>query len=176
MVRGSHDTTDLDSAVQARWSDAEDYVFKPRRLSVEIVREMSAMKHEPEWMLKFRLKAWIASSPSRWPRGSRSTCRPRFDNIYYYIKPTEGQVNSWTTFPTPSRTPTRSSGSRGGAQVLSGVTAQYESEVVFHRNRADLEAQGVLFCDMDTAIREYPDMVRRWFGTIIPPTTTSSRR
>ena len=166
-------TTDLDlGKYKLGWSDAEDYVFKPKKgLSVEIVREMSAMKKEPEWMLKFRLKAlerFFSKPMAAWFAVNMPDLD--FDNIYYYIKPTEGQVNSWDDLPDSIKDTYEKLGiPEAERKYLSGVTAQYESEVVFHRNRADLEAQGVLFCDMDTAIRDYPDMVRRWFGTIIPP-------
>jgi Fe-S cluster assembly protein SufB len=93
-----------------------------------------------------------------------------FDNIYYYVKPTEGQVKDWDALPESIKSTYEKLGiPEAERKYLAGVTAQYESEVVFHRNRADLESLGVLFCDMDTAVREYPDLVRRWFGTIIPP-------
>ena len=95
-------TTDLDlGRYKLGWSDAEDYVFKPKKgLSVEIVREMSAMKDEPEWMLKFRLKAlerFFAKPMAPWFAVNMPDLD--FDNIYYYIKPTEGQVNSWDDLP-----------------------------------------------------------------------------
>jgi Fe-S cluster assembly protein SufB len=93
-----------------------------------------------------------------------------FDNIYYYVKPTEGQVKDWDALPESIKSTYEKLGiPEAERKYLAGVTAQYESEVVFHRNRADLESLGVLFCDMDTAVREYPDLVKRWFGTIIPP-------
>ena len=104
-------TTDLDlGRYQLGWSDDEDYVFKPKKgLNEDIVREMSAMKNEPEWMRDFRLKALR--------RFERKPMAPwfavnmpdlDFDDIYYYIKPTDGQVDDWNDLPTPSRTPTRS--------------------------------------------------------------------
>ena len=93
-----------------------------------------------------------------------------FDDIYYYIKPTEAQVKEWTDLPDSIKNTYEKLGiPEAERKYLAGVTAQYESEVVFHRNREDLEAQGVLFCDMDTAVREYPEIVRKWFGTVIPP-------
>ena len=93
-----------------------------------------------------------------------------FDDIYYYIKPTGGQVDDWEDLPDAIKNTYEKLGiPEAERKYLSGVTAQYESEVVFHRNREDLEAQGVIFCDMDTAVREYPELVRKWFGTIIPP-------
>jgi Fe-S cluster assembly protein SufB len=93
-----------------------------------------------------------------------------FNDIYYYIKPTDHQVNSWDDLPDEIKNTYEKLGiPEAERKYLAGVTAQYESEVVFHRNREDLERLGVLFCDMDTAVREYPEIVRKYFGTIIPP-------
>ena len=93
-----------------------------------------------------------------------------FDDIYYYIKPTSGQVEDWNDLPDAIKNTYEKLGiPEAERKYLAGVTAQYESEVVFHRNREDLEALGIIFCDMDTAVREYPDLVRKYFGTIIPP-------
>ena len=88
----------------------------------------------------------------------------------YYIKPTENQVDRWEDLPDDIKNTYERLGiPEAERKYLAGVTAQYESEVVFHRNREDLERLGVLFCDMDTAVREYPELVRKYFGTIIPP-------
>jgi Fe-S cluster assembly protein SufB len=157
---------------QLGWSDVEDYVFKPKKgLSEDIVREMSAMKKEPEWMLKFRLRAlqrFFAKPMAPWFAVNMPDLD--FNDIYYYIKPTDKQVNVWDQLPESVKATYEKLGiPEAERKYLAGVTAQYESEVVYHRNRADLEEKGVLFCDMDTAIREYPDIVRRWFGKIIPP-------
>jgi Fe-S cluster assembly protein SufB len=160
------------SRYQLGWSDDQLPVFKPKKgLNESIVREMSAMKNEEPWMLKFRLDAlkrfekkpmmpWFAD---RMPDLD-------FDNIYYYVKPTDHQVNSWEDLPDAIKNTYEKLGiPEAERKYLAGVTAQYESEVVFHRNREDLERLGVLFCDMDTAVREYPELVRKYFGTIIPP-------
>src|ERR1700730_6887362 len=166
-------TTDLDlGRCKLGWSDVEDYVFKPKKgLSEEIVREMSAMKREPDWMRDFRLKAlkrFMARPMAPWFAVNMPDLD--FDNIYYYVKPTEGQVKDWDALPESIKSTYEKLGiPEAERKYLAGVTAQYESEVVFHRNRADLESLGVLFCDMDTAVREYPEIVKRWFGTIIPP-------
>jgi len=162
---------DLDR-YQLGWSDAEDYVFKPKKgLNEAIVREMSEIKNEPAWMREFRLKALR--------RFERKPMAPwfainmpdlDFNDIYYYVKPMENQVKDWNDLPEAMRDTWEKLGiPEAERKYLAGVTAQYESEVVFHRNRADLEAQGVLFTDMDTAVREHPEIVQRWFGTIIPP-------
>jgi len=160
------------SRYQLGWSDEQIPVFKPKKgINEAIVREMSGIKNEEKWMLDFRLSAlkrfekkpmlpWFAT---RMPDLD-------FNDIYYYIKPTENQVNSWEDLPDAIKNTYERLGiPEAERKYLAGVTAQYESEVVFHRNREDLERLGVLFCDMDTAIREYPDLVRKYFGTVIPP-------
>jgi Fe-S cluster assembly protein SufB len=166
--------TDLDlGRYQLGWSDTEtDYVFKPKKgLNEEIVREMSAIKKEPDWMRDFRLKA-LARFERKPMAAWFAVNMPSldFDDIYYYVKPMGDQVKDWNDLPPEIKNTYEKLGiPEAERKYLAGVTAQYESEVVFHRNRDDLEAQGVLFSDMDTAVREYPDIVRKWFGTIIPP-------
>jgi Fe-S cluster assembly protein SufB len=166
--------TDLDlGRYQLGWSDTEtDYVFKPKKgLNEEIVREMSAIKKEPDWMRDFRLKAlarFERKPMAEWFAVNMPSLD--FDDIYYYVKPMGDQVKDWNDLPPEIKNTYEKLGiPEAERKYLAGVTAQYESEVVFHRNRDDLEAQGVLFSDMDTAVREYPDIVRKWFGTIIPP-------
>jgi Fe-S cluster assembly protein SufB len=167
-------TTDsLDfSRYKLGWSDDQIPVFKPKKgINEAIVREMSGIKKEEQWMLDFRLSAlkrfekkpmlpWFAT---RMPDLD-------FNDIYYYIKPTENRVERWEDLPDAIKNTYERLGiPEAERKYLAGVTAQYESEVVFHRNREDLERLGVLFCDMDTAVRDYPDLVRKYFGTVIPP-------
>ena len=166
-------TTELDlGKYQLGWSDVEDYVFKPRKgLSEEIVREMSAMKGEPSWMLDFRLSSlrrFERKPMVRWFAEKMPDLD--FDDIFYYIKPTDKQVNEWDQLPESVKNTWDKLGiPQAERKYLAGVTAEYESEVVYHRNREDLERLGVLFTDMDTAVREHPEIVRKWFGKIIPP-------
>ncbi len=152
------------------WSDAEDYVFKPKRgLSEDIIREMSWMKGEPDWMLQYRLDSFRRFERRPMPTWGGDMSEIFFDQIYYYIKPTEGQVDKWDELPDAIKDTYEKLGiPEAERKYLAGVTAQYESEVVFHRNRDDLAAQGVVFCDMDTALREYPELVKEHFGTVIP--------
>jgi Fe-S cluster assembly protein SufB len=160
------------SRYQLGWSDEQIPIFKPKKgINEAIVREMSGIKNESPWMLEFRLNAlkrfekkpmldWFAT---RMPDLD-------FNDIYYYIKPTENQVERWEDLPDAIKNTYERLGiPEAERKYLAGVTAQYESEVVFHRNREDLERLGVLFCDMDTAVREYPDLVKKYFGTVIPP-------
>ena len=153
------------------WSDEEDYVFKPRRgLDVDIVREMSFMKKEPEWMLDFRMKSLNRFERRPLPTWGGELGGIDFDNIYYYIKPTEEQVSEWDEVPDSIKNTYERLGiPEAERKYLAGVTAQYESEVVYHRNREDLEEQGVIFSDMDSAVREHPELVRKYFGRVIPP-------
>jgi len=159
---------------QLGWSDTEaDYVFKPKKgLDEAIIREMSAMKGEPAWMLAFRLKSYqrFLRKPVPTWGGGGSLNDIDFDDIYYYVKPMEGQAKDWDMVPESIKNTYEKLGiPEAERKYLAGVTAQYESEVVYHRNREDLESLGVLFCDMDTAVREYPEIVQKYFGTIIPP-------
>jgi Fe-S cluster assembly protein SufB len=152
------------------WADEEDYVYKPKRgLSEEIVREMSRMKGEPDWMLDYRLASLKHFMRRPMPTWGGDMSGIDFENIYYYIKPTEEQVDAWDELPeSVKKTYDKLGIPEAERKYLAGVTAQYESEVVYHRNREDLENQGVIFSDMDTALRENPDIVKRYFGTIIP--------
>ncbi len=159
------------SRYQLGWSDEEDYVFKPKKgLNDDIITEMSWLKGEPQWMLDFRLKSHRRFERRPRPAWGGDTTGINFDDIYYYIKPTDTLANDWDMVPESIKNTYERLGiPEAERKYLAGVTAQYESEVVYHRNREDLEAQGVLFCDMDTALREYPQLLKRYFGSVIPP-------
>ncbi|HYH52037.1 MAG TPA: Fe-S cluster assembly protein SufB, partial [Acidimicrobiia bacterium] len=166
-------TTEIDlGRYKLGWSDPEQYVFKPRKgLNEDIVKEMSWMKGEPDWMTRFRLRA--LSLFERKPMlewFARNMPGIDFDDVYYYIKPTNKQVDDWDMLPESVKSTYEKLGiPEAERKFLAGVTAQYESEVVYHKNREDLESMGVLFADMDTAVREWPDLVKPYFGSIIPP-------
>jgi Fe-S cluster assembly protein SufB len=167
-------TVDIDlGSYQLGWSDEEDYVFKPEKgLTEQLIRDVSEMKGESEWMLDFRLKSYrrFLKKPTPQWGGAGILDEIDYDDIYYYIKPTEGQAKDWDMVPESIKDTYEKLGiPEAERKYLAGVTAQYESEVVYHRNREDLEQLGVLFCDMDTAVREYPELVQEYFGTIIPP-------
>jgi Fe-S cluster assembly protein SufB len=154
------------------WHDTDQSVFKPKKgLNEDIVREISWRKSEPEWMTTFRLNAlkrFERKPMLEW--FAKNMPDIDFDDIYYYIKPTDGQVNDWDMLPEEMKTTYERLGiPEAERKFLAGVTAQYESEVVYHKNREDLAAQGIVFTDMDTAVREYPDLVKQYFATVIPP-------
>src|SRR5256714_9137002 len=155
------------------WSDStEDYVYAPKKgLNEAVVRDISGQKEEPEWMTKFRLNAlkrFERKPMLEW--FAKNMPDIDFDDIYYYLKPTEGQVSEWDMLPESMQKTYEKLGiPEAERKYLAGVTAQFESEVVYHKNREDLERRGILFTSMDVALREYPEIVREHFGTVIPP-------
>ncbi|HJM99802.1 MAG TPA: Fe-S cluster assembly protein SufB [Acidimicrobiales bacterium] len=164
--------TEIDlSKYQLGWSDTEDYVFKPKKgLNEDLVREISWMKGEPNWMRDFRVKSLERFEKRPMPNWGGDMSEIYFDDIYYYIKPSESVVDEWDDVPDSIKDTYEKLGiPEAERKYLAGVTAQYESEVVYHKNREDLEQQGVIFCDMDTALREHPEIVRAYFGKVIPP-------
>jgi Fe-S cluster assembly protein SufB len=153
------------------FSVPENYVFKSRKgLDEDIIKEISWMKGEPEWMTKFRLHAYRAFLKRPLPQWGGNLNDIDFDDIYYYIKPTDRQERSWDDVPDDIRNTFDRLGIPEAEQkFLSGVGAQYESEMVYHNIQKDLEQKGVIFLDMDSGLREHPELVREYFGTIIPP-------
>jgi Fe-S cluster assembly protein SufB len=156
---------------QYGFHDPDNYVFKSSRgLSPEIVREISRYKSEPDWMLAFRLRALEIFLKKPLPTWGADLSAIDFDNIFYYVKPSERTEKSWDEVPSYIKDTFDKLGiPEAERKFLAGVSAQYESEVVYHNIREDLEKQGVLFCDMDSGLREHPEIVREYFGTVIPP-------
>ncbi|MFN9850531.1 MAG: Fe-S cluster assembly protein SufB, partial [Planctomycetota bacterium] len=146
-------------------------VFKARKgLDRDIVNQISEMKGEPEWMRDFRLKSLetFYSKPMPTWGGSIDV---DFQDIYYYLKPTNKQGRTWDEVPQEIKDTFDKLGiPEAERKFLAGVKAQFESEVVYGSLKEDLVNQGVIFTDTDTAVKEYPDLVRDYFGTIIPPT------
>src|SRR3954451_3255339 len=150
---------------------AENYAFKSERgLSRKIVEQISEMKGEPEWMRTFRLKSLALFEKRPMPTWGADLSGIDFDNIYYYIKPVAQQGKTWDDIPSDIKdTFDRLGIPQAEQKYLAGVTAQYESEAVYHKVREDLEKLGVIFTDMDTALRLYPGPIKEHFGTVIPP-------
>jgi Fe-S cluster assembly protein SufB len=150
---------------------AENYAFKSERgLSRKVVEQISEMKGEPDWMRKFRLKSLDLFEKRPMPTWGADLSGIDFDNIFYYIKPVQEQGKTWEDIPAEIKdTFDRLGIPEAERKFLAGVTAQYESEAVYHKVREDLEKIGVIFTDMDSALRLYPDLVKQYFGTIIPP-------
>ena len=165
---------DLNSDYTAKYGfhDAEDYLYKaPKGINEEIVRKISELKSEPQWMLDFRLDAYANFTEHTMPKwGSPFLAGVDFDDIHYFVRASEKSARSWDDVPEDvKRTFDRLGIPEAERKFLAGVGAQYESEVVYHQVNEQLEAQGVIFMDMDTALREHGDLVKEHIGTIIPP-------
>ena len=150
-------------------SDAAGQVAK-RGLDEDVVRDISAKKNEPQWMLDMRLKALKFFERKPMPTWGADLSEIDFDNIKYFVRSTEGQAASWDELPEDIRTTYERLGIPEAERnsLVAGVAAQYESEVVYHQIREDLEKQGVIFVDTDTGLREYPELFKEYFGSIIP--------
>lgn len=162
-VRGSY-------AEKYGFHDPEKYAFKSQKgLNAEIVAQISAMKNEPEWMTEYRLKAYEIFLSKPMPTWGADLSGIDFDDIYYFVRASDQQGRSWDEVPEDiKKTFDRLGIPEAEQKYLQGVTAQYESEVVYHSIRKDLESKGVLFTDMDSALRDYPELVKEYFGTVIP--------
>src|SRR5688572_11206568 len=147
------------------------YAFKaPKGLTKALVEQISEFKNEPEWMLQFRLKAlehFLAKPQPTW--GSPMLADVDYDDIHYFVRASEKSSKTWDDVPEDIKnTFDRLGIPEAERKFLSGVDAQYESEVVYHQVREDLEKQGIVFMDMDSGLREHEDLVREYFATIIP--------
>lgn len=166
------DVNDINTDYKYGFSDKEDYIFKSGRgLTPEIVKYISSIKKEPQWMLDFRLKALDIFLKKPMPKWGNTKLLNEIDfqNIFYYIKPSEKQGKNWDEVPEGiKQTFDRLGIPEAERKFLAGVTAQYESEVVYHSIREDLEKQGVIFLDMDSGLREHEEIVRKHFATVIP--------
>ncbi|MDH4160807.1 MAG: Fe-S cluster assembly protein SufB [Actinomycetota bacterium] len=154
------------------WRDSDTAGETARRgLSEEVVRDISDRKGEPDWMLQTRLKSLKLFRKKPMPTWGADLSGIDFENIKYFVKSTERQAESWEDLPEDIRVTYDRLGipEAEKQRLVAGVAAQYESEVVYHKIREDLEEQGVLFLDTDTALREHPEVFQEYFGSVIPP-------
>jgi Fe-S cluster assembly protein SufB len=158
---------------QYGFHDEEAPLFKSKRgLSAEVVTEISKMKNEPQWMLDFRLKAlkYFEKRPMPQWGGGGMLNEIDFENIFYYIRPSDRPEQDWDDVPDYIKVTFDKLGiPEAEKKFLAGVGAQYESEVIYHNLQKDLEEKGVIFLDTDSALQQYPDLFREHFATIIPP-------
>ena len=152
--------------------DKDVSVFRSKRgLTEDIVREISNMKQEPEWMLDYRLKALETFYSKPMPQWGGDLNSLDFDEITYYVKPSEATERSWDEVPEEIKATFDKLGIPEAEQkYLAGVSAQYESEVVYHNMKEDLEEMGIVFKDTDSALRENEDIFKQYWGTVIPAT------
>ena len=153
------------------WHDSDEAGRNARRgLDEQVVREISALKGEPEWMLAKRLKAYEIFERKPMPTWGIDLSPLDMDAVKYYVRSTDRPASSWDDLPEDIKSTYDRIGipEAERERLVSGVAAQYESEVVYHQIRGDLEQQGVIFLDTDTALKERPELVREYFGTVIP--------
>jgi len=152
------------------FSKPENYVFKSRKgLDTSVVEKISSMKNEPQWMREQRLRALEIFFSKKMPTWGADLSTINFDDIYYYIRPTDRQAKSWGDLPKEIRETYDAIGiPEAERKFLAGVTAQYESESVYHSFQKQWEDKGVVFLDMDSGLREYGDLVKQYFGRAIP--------
>ncbi|HVF03383.1 MAG TPA: Fe-S cluster assembly protein SufB [Frankiaceae bacterium] len=153
------------------WSDPSAYADNATRgLTEAVVRDISAKKSEPEWMLNLRLKGLRLFGQKPMPSWGADLSGIDFDNIKYFVRSTEKQAESWDDLPEDIKNTYDKLGipEAEKARLISGVAAQYESEVVYHKIREDLEEQGVIFLDTDSGLREHPELFKEYFGSVIP--------
>ena len=158
-------------AYEYGWHDSDAAGASARRgLNEDVVRDISAKKGEPEWMLNQRLKALNIFDKKPVPTWGADLSGIDFDQIKYYVKSTEEQAQTWDELPDDIKATYDKLGipEAEKQRLVAGVAAQYESEVVYHQIREDLESQGVIFVDTDTALRDYPELFKEYFGTVIP--------
>ena len=152
------------------WKSPETYVYKaPKGLSEEVVRKISAFKNEPEWMLEFRLRALRHFLQRPMPNWGPDLSDLNFDDIVYYVKPAEREGRSWDEVPEEiKRTFERLGIPEAEQKFLAGVGAQFESEMVYHRVKEELDRMGVIFKSIEDGLRDHPDLFRQYFGKVVP--------
>lgn len=156
---------------QYGWADSDVAGENARRgINEEVVRNISALKNEPEWMLQTRLKGLELFKKKPMPTWGADLSGIDFDNIKYFVRSTEKMATSWEDLPADIKNTYDKLGipEAEKQRLVSGVAAQYESEVVYHSIREDLSKLGVIFLDTDTALKEHPDLFKEYFGTVIP--------
>lgn len=142
----------------------------PKGINEDIVRKISALKNEPQWMTDVRVKSYHIFLEKHMPEWGADLSDINFDNITYFARATNDQVSSWEDLPAEIKETYDKIGvPEAERNFLAGVSAQYDSEVVYENVQKTLDKKGVIFCDMDTALQKYPDIVQEYFATLIPP-------
>jgi len=173
-MSANQEAMDVVGDYKSGWHDPENSTIRfDFGLSEKVVRDISALKDEPEWMTDIRVKAYRHFVERPMPTWGNTPMLGEidFDNICYFLRSGEGTEDDWDDVPEDIRNTFDKLGIPEAEQKwLSGVTAQYESEAVYHSIREDLEKQGVIFLDMDSGLREHPEIVRDWFCSVVPLT------
>ena len=168
----SQEARDVVGDYKSGWHDTENSTIRfDSGLSEKVVRDISKIKDEPEWMTEIRVKAYQHFIEREMPTWGNMSMLEQidFEEVCYYLRSSSATENDWDEVPDEIRNTFERLGIPEAEQKwLSGVTAQYESEAVYHSIREDLVAQGVIFLDMDSGLREYPEIVKKWFCSVVP--------
>ena len=171
MTASTHPELDGLGKYEYGWHDSDVAgAIAKRGLSEAVVREISALKNEPKWMLDLRLKGLKLFERKPMPTWGSNLSTIDFDTIKYFVRSTEKQANPWDDLPEDIRSTYDRLGipEAEKQRLVAGVAAQYESEVVYHKIREDLEEQGVIFLDTDTGLKEHPELFQEYFASVIP--------
>ena len=160
----------MQNVKSAERPDKVEYLYKSGRgLSEKIVQEISYQKNEPTWMRDVRLRAHQIFLKKNMQRWGPDLSQINFGDLHYYLRPTKKVAEKWSDVPTTIRnTYSRLGIPQAEQKQLMGVMAQYESEAVYHSIQEKMEKIGVIFTDMDTALKKYPDLIKKYFGTVVP--------
>jgi Fe-S cluster assembly protein SufB len=172
MTSTAHPELDGLGRYEYGWHDRDEAgAIAKRGLSEKVVREISELKSEPDWMLQTRLKALRLFEKKPMPAWGSDLSGIHFDTIKYFVRSTEKQAQSWDDLPADIKNTYDRLGipEAEKQRLVAGVAAQYESEVVYHKIRDDLEEKGVVFLDTDTGLKEHPELFQQYFGSVIPP-------
>ncbi len=152
-------------------TEVNPYLTSGKGLNEDVIRFISAAKSEPQFMLNYRLESYKSFLKLQNPKWGPDLSNIDFDEYTYYVKSTKNQANDWENVPTKIKDTFAKLGiPEAEAKYLSGTSTQFESEVVYHKNLKELDELGVIFCDTDTALKKYPELFKKYFGTIVPKT------
>jgi Fe-S cluster assembly protein SufB len=170
-MTGATRLADLKKSYRLGFHQPESAVFKtPKGLSRDIVSAISHHKDEPEWMHDFRQQSLMIFEQKSLPAWGADLSGIDFNSLHYYLDPSDRRSHTWNDVPAEIRDTYEKIGiPEAERRFLAGVGAQYDSEIIYHDLKKQWEDQGVIFVGMDTALKAYPDLVRRYFGTVIPP-------
>ena len=163
---------DIEIDYKAGWADPENFtVATDRGLNERVVREISAIKNEPDWMLEFRLKSLKLFDEFPTPKWAEPALEDmKYQNIRYYVRYSDKEEKTWDDVPDDIKETYEKLGiPEAERKFLGGVGAQYDSETVYHNLKKELEEQGVIFLSTDEGLKQYPEYFHKYFGKVIPP-------
>ena len=169
--------TDRDKKIKAIQEDYEygfetetDVILETGKgLNEDVIRQISAAKDEPEWMLEYRLESYKIFKEKTNPKWGPDLSNINFDDFTYFVRNIDGVKNSWDDVPEEIKTTFERLGiPQAEREYLAGVSTQFESEVVYHSTQTELDEAGIIYLDTDSALKKYPEIFKKYFGTVVP--------